>query len=169
MFYLYSGDFARLEEAADAYIREGPGASYASQVHAVSPLYCGDLELAESRLSAALKQLPDEPLIISLQGMLHAQRNQTGPALDCVRRAVDSPRSFGHTHHTYYQIACVCAVLGDTKKAMDWLERAADTGFPCWPFFKVDPHLVNLREMPAFKKLVVDLEHKYATIKISRL
>jgi DNA-binding winged helix-turn-helix (wHTH) protein/tetratricopeptide (TPR) repeat protein len=169
MFYLYSGDFARLEEAAEAYIREGPGAAYALQVHALSPLYCGHLDLAERRLAAALKQLPDEPLIISLQGILHAQLNQTGPALECVRRAIDSPRSFGHTHHIYYQIACVCAVLGETQKGMAWLERTADTGFPCWPFFKLDPHLINLRGMSAFKDLVADLEHKYAAIRISRL
>ena len=84
------------------------------------PLLSGDLDLAEQRLAAALKQFPDEPLLVSLQGMLHARRNQTDLALECVRRALESPRSFGHTHHTYYHIACVYAVLGDTDKAMAW-------------------------------------------------
>jgi DNA-binding winged helix-turn-helix (wHTH) protein/tetratricopeptide (TPR) repeat protein len=169
MSHLYRGDFARLEEAAEAYMREEPGAAYALQVHALSPLYSGNLDLAEQRLAEALKQLPDEPLVISLQGILHARRNQTVPALECVRRALDSPRSFGHTHHTYYQIACVCAVLGETQKAMAWLERAAETGFPCWPFFKLDPHLENLCEILAFRELVADLEHKYTAIRIQRL
>ena len=109
----------------------------------------------------ALQQLPDEPLITSLQGMLHARRRQTDAALECVRRALDLPRSFGHTHHTYYQIACVYAVLGDTDKAMAWLERSVDTGFACWPFFRIDPHLESLREKPEFKRLVADLEYKY--------
>ena len=90
-------------------------------------------------------QLPSEPLIISLQGMLHARRSQAELALQCVRSALDSPRSFGHTHHTYYQIACIHAVLSETDKAMAWLERSAETGFPCWPFFRVDPHLETLR------------------------
>jgi len=39
----------------------------------------------------------------------------------------------------------VYALLGDTDKAMAWLERAADTGVPCWPFFRIDPHLESLR------------------------
>ena len=169
MFYLYNGDFAGLEQAAEAYIREGPGAAYALQVRALSLLYNGNLDLAEEHLATAIAQLPDEPLLISLQGILHARRNQTGPALECVRRALDSPRSFGHTHHTYYQIACVFAVLGDTQKAVAWLDRTADTGFPCWPFFKLDPHLENVREVPAFRRLVADLEHKYAGLRIQRL
>jgi predicted Zn-dependent protease len=139
------------------------------QVRALSPLYSGNLDLAEEHLATAVEQLPDEPLLVSLQGMLHARRNRTGPALECVRRALDSPRSFGHTHHTYYQIACVFGVLGDAQKAMAWLERTADTGFPCWPFFKRDPHLENLRELPVFEKLVADLEHKYSALRIQRL
>ena len=52
---------------------------------------------------------------------------------------------------------------------MAWLERSVDTGFPCWPFFLVDPHLENLREQPEFKRLVSDLEHKYTTLKIEKL
>ena len=169
IFYLYSGDFARAEEAAEAFIKERPGTTYALFFHPQPPLLSGDLDLAEQRLAAALKQLPDEPMIISLQGMLHARRNQTGPALDCVRKALDSPRSFGHSHHTYYQIACVYAVLGETDKAMAWLERSVETGFACWPFFQVDPHLESLCEEPQFKRLVGDLEQKYAALKIQRL
>jgi tetratricopeptide (TPR) repeat protein len=168
-FYLYSGDFARLEEAAEAHIRERPVTTYALASHSQPPLYSGDLDLAEQRLTAALNQLPDEPLIVSLQGMLHARRNQTDLALQCVRKALDSPSSFGHTHHTYYNIACVYAVLGDKDKAMAWLERTVNTGFACWPFFRIDPHLESLREEPEFKRLVADLEHKYAALKIQRL
>jgi len=168
-FYLYSGDFARAEEAADVWFKERPGNAYALHAHAYAPLLAGHLDLAEQRLAAALKQVPDEPLIISLQGMLHARRNQAGPALECVRRALDFPRSFGHTHHTYHQIACVYGALGETQKAMAWLERTAEAGFPCWPFFRVDPHLERLREETEFKRLVGHLEQKYAALKIRRL
>jgi hypothetical protein len=129
----------------------------------------GDLDLAERRLVEASKLFPDGPLIISLQGMLHARRSQSELALQCVRKALDFPRSFGHFHHTYYQIACVYAVLRETHKAMEWLERSVDTGFACWPFFRIDPHLENLSEEPEFKRLVADLENKYTVQKIQRL
>jgi tetratricopeptide (TPR) repeat protein len=168
-FYLYSGDFARAEEAGEAWIRERPDAAYALFFHPQPPLLTGNLDLAEQRLAEALRQLPGEPLITSLQGMLHARRNQTGSALECVRRTLDSPRSFGHSHHTYYQTACVYAVLREADKALAWLERSVDTGFACWPFFRIDPHLESLREEPEFKRLVGDLEHKYTALKINRL
>jgi tetratricopeptide (TPR) repeat protein len=164
--HLYSGDFTRAEEAGETWLRERPGAKYALFFHPQPPLMSGDLDLAEKRLATALQHLPEEPLITSLQGMLYARRNQSGLALECVRRALDLPRSFGHTHHTYYQIACVYAVLRDTHKAMAWLERSVDTGFACWPFFRIDPHLEHLREKPEFKRLTADLEHKYTSLKI---
>jgi serine/threonine protein kinase len=163
---LYSGDFAGAEEAGEAWLRERPGAKYALFFHPQPPLMSGDLDLAEKRLATALQHLPDEPLITSLQGILHARRNQAGPALECIRRAIDLPRSFGHTHHTYYQIASVYAVLGETDKAIAWLERSVDTGFACWPFFRMDPHLEHLREKPEFIRLTDDLEHKYTSLKI---
>ena len=63
----------------------------------------------------------------------------------------------------------VYAVLGETDKAMAWLERSADTGFPCWPFFRIDPHLEHLRQEPAFIRLVAGLEQTYTAFKIQRL
>jgi hypothetical protein len=51
---------------------------------------------------------------------------------------------------------------------MAWLERAADTGFSCWPFFRVDPHFLNLRQEPAFTRLVADLEQRYRAVHIER-
>ncbi len=167
--YLWSGDFARAEEAAEAWIREKPGTKYALWYHPLPALMLGRLDVAGQRLAAALNLYANEPLIVSMQGMLHARRNQPGPALECVRKALDSPHSFGHTHHTYYQIASVCAVLGETEKAMAWLERSAETGNPCWPFFKIDPHLENLRPEPRFQRLVAGLERQYTALKIERL
>lgn len=168
-FYIYSGDFARAEEAAEAWFQERPGNMYALQTRILPPLLSGNLELADQRLAAALKQAPDEPMIVSHQGMLYARRGQTDLALQSVRNALDSPGSFGHTHHTYYNIACVYAVLGEPEKAMAWLERSVDSGFACWPFFRVDPYLESLREEPAFKRLVADLEETYTSLEIKRL
>jgi serine/threonine protein kinase len=166
---LYSGDFMRAEEAAAIWFREAPGSAYTVNFAAYCALLGGDLELAGQRLAAGLEQEPDEPLILSLQGLLHARRNQTGAALECVRKVLDSPRSFGHIHHAYHQIAGVYALLGDMEKAMAWLERATETGFPCWSFFRIDPHLENLSELPAFQTLVAGLERKYTALKIQRL
>jgi eukaryotic-like serine/threonine-protein kinase len=169
LIYLFSGDFARAEKAAESWTKEEPETTYALWYHPQPPLMTGDLDVAERRLAVALKRLPDEPMVVSLQGLLHARRSQPELALQCVRRALDSARSCGHSHQTYYQIACVHAILGETHKAMEWLERSVDTGFACWPFFRIDPHLEILREEPEFKRLVTELEHKYTAQKIQRL
>jgi serine/threonine protein kinase/Tfp pilus assembly protein PilF len=163
---LYSGNFRHAEVLGNAWLRERPGAKYALFFHPQPPLLSGDLDVAEIRLAVALKQLGNEPLITSLQALLHARRNQSDPALAYVRRALDSPRSFGHTHHTYYQIACVYAVLGDKPNAMAWLERSIETGFACWPFFQLDPNLENLRDESEFKQLVSHLERTYSSVKV---
>jgi Flp pilus assembly protein TadD len=166
--YLYSGDFARAEVAAEARLRETPG-YWSSYYGPQPPLMIGDLSLAEQRLAAGLRLYPDDPLLVSLQGILHARRHESCAALDCVRKALDLPITVGHAHHAYYQVACIYAVLCETEKAMAWLERSVDTGNPCWPFFKVDPHLERLRPDPRFQTLVADLERQYTALKIQRV
>ena len=76
-------------------------------------------------------------------------------------RACEYPRTFGHAHHTHYQIACIHALIGSRDLAFQWLERSVDTGFACWPFFRRDPCLKNLRSDPRFELLVSSLQAKY--------
>lgn len=168
---LYSGDFSRAaDDAAKLWLDRYPEAvPNAFDFVIYAALLAGDQERARQRLAAALKQLPDDPLILSLQGLLHALSNRSDSALGSIQKALDCPKSFGHIHHAYHQIACVYAVLGDTEKAMAWLERTVDTGFPCWSFFRIDPYLESLRALPAFHSLVAGLERKYSSIKINRL
>jgi tetratricopeptide (TPR) repeat protein len=132
-------------------------------------LMAADLDAAGHRLAMALEKFPDEPLLISLQGMLHARRGQIGAALDCVRKALDFPIAFGHAHHTYHQIACIYAVLGENEKAMAWLEKSIDNGNPCWPFFRIDPYLENLRPEPRFQQSIAALEREFMGLKIEKL
>jgi TolB-like protein len=167
--HLWSGDFTRAEKAGEAWIRESPGEPSAHSFYPQPPLMTGDLDLAEIRLNAGLKLRPDDPLISSLQGILHARRGEAASAIDCAMRALGVPLANGHFHHVYYQVACIYAVLGELHQAMAWLERSADTGFPCWPFFQVDPSLENLRGEPGFQRLIEDLERKYTALKIRRL
>jgi serine/threonine protein kinase len=167
-FYLYSGDFARLEVEA-ARLRQRRMTKYDLHGYTLAPLYTGDLRLAEERLEIALREIPDEPAIISVQGMLHARRNEVELALGCVRRSLESPHSFGHTHHTHHQVACAYGALGDAERAMAWLERAVDGGFPCWPYFRVDQHLQCLRGTSAFERLMADLEVRYTSVPIRQV
>jgi hypothetical protein len=106
----------------------------------------GRLDVAKQRLEAARNRSADEPLLVSLYGMLHARRQWREDAL-----------------------ACINALLGDTDKAFAWLERSADTRNPCWPFFRVDPHLDSLRSHEWFQRLVSRLERESMAIFIRGL
>ena len=168
-YYIFSGDFVRAESATEAWYRERPRNWGALLARIIPPVLSGDVELAQQRISHALTQLPDEPWLITFQGIVCAQRGQVDEALRSVHRALESPQSFGHTHHTHYNIASIYALLGDSTKAMAWLERSADAGFPCWPFFLIDPNLERLRTEPAFTQLIATLERTYTAIPIARL
>ena len=65
-------------------------------------------------------------------------------------------------HHVAYSIGVAYAQLGDREKAMTWLNRGIETGFPCYPFFVSDPLLAPLRDDASFRALLHDLESRHA-------
>jgi TolB-like protein/Tfp pilus assembly protein PilF len=164
--YLWDGDLDRAEQELDAWARQSPENKYLLWFRPLPALFRGDLESAKKHIDSALNLLPDEPLMISLNGVLHALHQNSGAAMDCVQRARESPRSFGHTHHTHYQIACTYAVLGQAGKALEWLERTIDEGFACWPLFQRDPCLKTLHEIPEFRGTITRLEREFGQVKI---
>jgi hypothetical protein len=57
-------------------------------------------------------------------------------------------------HHVAYSLGAAYAQLGDPVQADRWLRIAADSGFPCLPFFERDPLLEPLRQRPEFAALL---------------
>jgi hypothetical protein len=88
-------------------------------------LLMNDLKAAEKALQGPLNAYPEEPLFVSLNGMLRAPRDEPEAAIECARRAFDTAhvRSFGHTHHTLYQVACIFAITGE-RPASSGVARA---------------------------------------------
>jgi DNA-binding winged helix-turn-helix (wHTH) protein/tetratricopeptide (TPR) repeat protein len=159
--YIWSREYELARQEIQAWRVESPNNKYAIYFAAQLAMMTEDGKEAEGLLDEALQLLPEEPLIISLQGVLYALTGRADQALDCMTRACASPKSFGHAHHTYYQIACVFALLGRCETAFAWLERSVSTGFACWPFFLKDPCLLSLRRLPQFEVLVESLQAKY--------
>ena len=163
--YLWSGDLERAKEEVEVWLGEDPENKMALWLCPQLALLGGDLDCARAQLAQALKRFPTEPLVLSLEGLLHALLGESEAALGYVRRACESPRSFGHSHHSHYQIACIYSVLGEKQKAFDWFERSVDGGFACWPFFRRDRNLKNLQELSEFQTIVGNLETEFAHIK----
>jgi TolB-like protein/Flp pilus assembly protein TadD len=159
--YIWGGRYEDAAETVEAFHQSKPGNKSCLWLRPQPPLLMGNLEEAAKCAREAVSAYPDEPLLVSLLGLVQAHLGQTDLARQAAARACASPFSFGHTHHTHYQIACICAVLGDRQSAMHWLERAVETGFPCWPFFLHDRSLDNLRGQPEFADLIATLQSEF--------
>lgn len=159
--YLWNLEYDLGREEVQAWRAENPENKYPVYFAAQLAMMAGDLKEAKILLDEAVLLLPEEPLITSLQGVYYAALEKEGKALDCLTTACASPKSFGHSHHSYYQIACILALLKRPEAAFEWLERSVSSGFACWPFFLKDPFLRNVRELAGFEVLVSSLQAKY--------
>jgi DNA-binding winged helix-turn-helix (wHTH) protein/tetratricopeptide (TPR) repeat protein len=159
--YIWNQEYDLAREELQAWRTENPGNKYPIYFAAQPAMMTGDLKEARILLQEAAELLPEEPLIVSLQGVFWALTGNHRKALDCLTKACANPKSFGHAHHSYYQIACILALLGRRETAFDWLERSVSSGFACWPFFLKDHCLKSLRELPRFEVLVSSLQAKY--------
>lgn len=159
--YIWNREYDLAREEIQAWRAENPGNKYPVYFAPQLAMMTGDWKEARSLLEKAVQILPEEPMTVSLQGVFYALTGKAEQALQCMARACASPKSFGHAHHTYYQIACILALLKRPTAAFEWLERSVGTGFACWPFFVKDPNLHNLRGLPEFEDLVTSLQAKY--------
>jgi DNA-binding winged helix-turn-helix (wHTH) protein/tetratricopeptide (TPR) repeat protein len=159
--YVWNQEYDLAREEIQAWRAENPSNKYPLYFAPQPAMMTGDLKEAKILLDEAVQLLPEEPLIVSLQGVFYALTGREGKALDCLTMASTSPKSFGHAHHSYYQFACILALLGRRGAGFEWLERSVGSGFACWPFFLKDPYLKNLRELPGFEVLVSSLQAKY--------
>jgi len=57
-----------------------------------------------------------------------------------------------------YRAACTYALLGNTEKALTWLQTAVDRGNQELWWARVDPDLDSLRTLPRFMQIMKDWE-----------
>lgn len=159
--YLWDGEYDRARQQLEQWRAAAPDNKYAMHLALHLAILTRQWEQARRLAEQAHRLAPEEPLFVSLQGLLYASMGHSAPALRCMNQACTNPKSFGHAHHTYYQVACILSLLGRPEVAFEWLERSVDNGFACWPFFLKDPSLENLRCQPQMELLVSSLQAKY--------
>jgi serine/threonine protein kinase/TolB-like protein/tetratricopeptide (TPR) repeat protein len=123
----------------------------------------GRKQEAEAALAKFLKDYPDDNrgLFTSLQALLLASDGQDRLAEEKIKLAIDRGKGFGHFHHTAYHIACAYAVMNKPEESLNWLESAANDGFPCYALFLKDRKLDNLRQHARFKSLMGKLKQQW--------
>jgi serine/threonine-protein kinase len=124
----------------------------------LSLLHLKRLADAAAALERAARQFPEYVLFLPLRGLLAALEGDAPRAREQIELTIRNRKDFGHFHHAQYDIACVEALLDNPEAALDWLGQAARGGFPCVPFYRIDPWLEALRGGPAFEGLLAELE-----------
>jgi tetratricopeptide (TPR) repeat protein len=99
--------------------------------------------------------------VTSAKAMLLARAGKRAEAEDTIQQAITIGRGYGHFHHTAYNIASAYALMNQPAKAVEWLEVAADDGFPCYPFFDKDENLDNIRKDQQFIAFMARLRSQW--------
>jgi serine/threonine-protein kinase len=155
---LFSGNYARARDQALALLARGADAPAVRNYLGLAQFYTGDVAGARATLAAVERRgRPDVRSQASLAGVEAA-----AGARDAARaRAIGIEKGPYMDHHVAYSLSAAWAQLGDARKAATWLEQAADTGLPCFPWVLRDPMLDPVRRSPEFGRLIERLRQRY--------
>jgi DNA-binding winged helix-turn-helix (wHTH) protein/TolB-like protein len=155
---LFSGNFApalaHLEEVSRS-SSQAIGDTYL----ALAAYYTGSIERGRGMLEALARHSSTTTAMRSsaaLAGVLAAEGK-----IDAARAELDRVLSGRYRdHHVAYSVGAAYAQLGDMNAALHWLRTAADTGFPCLPWFERDPLLEPARRLPGFAALLAHVRER---------
>ena len=167
-------EFSRLDVASDLFVgRYQPAIQKAKALRGRSDMpavphylglalyYVGDGKGARETLGSIMRgDRPDTRAQASLASVEAALRmeKEARARISAIEHGTDMD------HHIAYSLGAAMAQLHDPSSSLAWLERAADTGFPCYPWFEKDPMLDPIRSDPGFVRLLERLRiaHKEA-------
>ena len=120
--------------------------------------YAGDGDGARAMLASITRRgRPD----VRAQASLASVEAALGLRNEARARINGILRGWELDHHTAYSAGAALVQLGDLNAGLDWLERAAATGFPCYPWYEQDPLLGPLRQHAGFVQLLATLRDRH--------
>jgi TolB-like protein/Tfp pilus assembly protein PilF len=156
---LYEGRWGEAESVSQR-IADRPDQAWARYQLAHARIRLGDRVGATAAIRPAGREGDREDLFHPVRAILAALEGDRAEARSQIELTAQNQKAFGHYHHAQYDVACVHALLGEGDAALDWLALAAQNGFPCYPFFEIDPLLATLRSEERFVRLIKELRAK---------
>jgi DNA-binding winged helix-turn-helix (wHTH) protein/TolB-like protein len=148
--HLFGGEFSAAAEQASRLLPRTDAPAI--------PNYLGLAEYYGGRVSTARETLASArrggQLDVRSQTALAAIEAAAGDHAQARTRADTIAHGPYMDHHVAYSLGTAYAQLGALQESASWLTKAADTGFPCYPWFARDPLLDPLRRDPAFIALL---------------
>lgn len=147
---LFEGKYSIAVEAATRLISQ-TDAPAVRQYLGLARYYAGDANGAREMLGSIRR---GEEADVRAQASLASVEAAVGMHREAHARIANILRGSDLDHHVAYSIGAAQAQLGDLNAGLRWLTRAADTGFPCYPWFERDRLLDPLRTHPQFVELL---------------
>lgn len=117
----------------------------------------GRFKHAVALYQRVLKQSPNQPDVLTGLAAVHAALKQYDIAIQLMEKAVEQ---YPEKAALYYNLACLNAMAGKTAPAFAYLRKALDKGYDNRKNLETDPDLRNIRNTPAFRKLLAPLNSK---------
>ena len=151
---LFRGEFRAAVERSESLLKR-TDAPAVRQYLGLARYYTGDVDGARAMLGSIMRaDRPDIRAQASLASIEAAseRRGEAQARIAEIRRVSDLD------HHVTYSLGAAYSQLGQPEESIEWLERAADEGFPCYPWFERDPLLDPIRKNPRFTQLLARLQ-----------
>ena len=150
---LFAGDFAESARLAGELL-ERTDAPAIRHYLGLAKYYTGNVAEARTLLASATRGgKPDARAQASLASVEAA----AGLHTEARARIATIVAAAYMDHHVAYSLGAAFAQLGDTNRSLEWLQQAADTGFPSVPWYARDPLLQPVRKDPRFAGLMARL------------
>jgi DNA-binding winged helix-turn-helix (wHTH) protein/TolB-like protein len=157
---LFAGDFGAAAERATALMQRTDTAAVRHYL-GLSRYYLEDPKGAREMLASVKRGNQADVGYVRAQASLASIEAATGLRTEARARA-ESIESGGYMdHHVAYSLGAAWAQLNDAAASVRWLRQAAETGFPCYPWFARDTLLDPIRRDPAFTQLMSTLEAQH--------
>ena len=128
---------------------------------ALNHFYLKNSDGAIKMLDNNLKKSPKNNLSNSAYAIILANKGEYMEAEQKMELALTNSEDLIHVHHVYYQLGVASAIMNNKEVAVEWLNKAADTGFPNYPRFLSDPFLENLKGFKEYEELLSKLKEKW--------
>jgi len=128
---------------------------------ALNHFYLNNSDTAIEMLDDNLNISPDNNLSNSAYAIILASKGEYIGAEQKMKLALTKSEDLIHVHHVYYQLGVASAIMNKKEVAIEWLNKAADTGFPNYPLFSSDPYLKNLEGFKEYEELLSKLKQKW--------
>jgi tetratricopeptide (TPR) repeat protein len=149
---LFAGHFSVAEQlASDLLARDRSNLPAVPHYLGLARYYLGDVTGAREMLASAMRGgRPD----VRAQATLASIEASAGMVDQARARIASIVGGSYMDHHVAYSLGAAYAQLRDADAGVTWLQRAADTGFSCYPWFARDPLLDPIRSHSPFSTLL---------------